>query len=354
MTGGPADLVVDNLHKAFGAQPVLAGVDLTVPEGAFAAVLGPSGSGKTTLLRILAGFDRPDRGSVTVGGVTVDDDRRHMPADRRGIGYVSQEGSLFPHLDVKANVAFGLTRDQRRGPRVGELLDAVGLSGLGSRFPHELSGGQQQRVALARALAIRPKIVLLDEPFASLDANLRASVRADVHRALREAGTTAVLVTHDQDEALSIADLVAVIRGGKIAQVASPLDLYTRPVDSDLAHFVGDANLIPGVAADGSVETFLGTLALGRAQDAPLRGPVTVLIRPEQVEVTSGREQGRLSGRLLSTDFRGHDAIVRIGVDAGDGVQPIVARVLGGLATAIGSTISLSVRGPVHAWPISG
>ena len=222
-------LVVSGLYKAFGDHPVLTGVDLEVPAGSLTAILGPSGSGKTTLLRVLAGFDRADAGTVKIGGSVVDGPDVHLPPERRRIGYVPQEGSLFPHLTVAANIGFGLPARQRRGPATAKLLDAVGLAGLGQRYPHQLSGGQQQRVALARALAIEPKIVLLDEPFASLDAHLRASVRADVQELLAKTGITGVLVTHDQDEALSTADRVAVLRDGRIAQCDAPQDLYDRP-----------------------------------------------------------------------------------------------------------------------------
>ncbi len=222
-------LSVAGLHKAFGAHPVLTGLDLDVPAGSLTAILGPSGSGKTTLLRLLAGFERADAGSIMIGDRTVDGPGVHVPPERRQIGYVPQEGGLFPHLSVAANVGFGLPARQRRGPRTEELLAAVGLAGMGNRYPHQLSGGQQQRVALARALAIRPEIVLLDEPFASLDAHLRASVRADVQQICQTAGTTAILVTHDQDEALSMADRIAVLRDGRIVQYAAPQDLYSRP-----------------------------------------------------------------------------------------------------------------------------
>src|SRR5580700_11123776 len=209
-------LAVSGLHKAFGPHPVLTGVELTVPAGSFTAILGPSGSGKTTLLRLLAGFERADAGTIAIGDRVVDGPgSTHVPPERRQIGYVPQEGALFPHLTVAANVGFGLPARQRRGARTEELLEAVGLAGMGSRYPHQLSGGQQQRVALARALAIRPGIVLLDEPFSSLDAGLRSSVRQDVARVLAEARTTAVLVTHDQDEALSMASRVAVLRDGQ-------------------------------------------------------------------------------------------------------------------------------------------
>ncbi len=208
-------LTITGLHKAFGSHPVLTGLDLDVPAGSFTAILGPSGSGKTTLLRLLAGFERADAGSIAIGDRVVDGPGAgYVPPERRQIGYVPQEGALFPHLSVAANVGFGLPARERRGARTDELLAAVGLTGMGGRYPHQLSGGQQQRVALARALAIRPEVVLLDEPFASLDAHMRASVRADVQRICRTAGTTAILVTHDQDEALSMADRIAVLRDG--------------------------------------------------------------------------------------------------------------------------------------------
>jgi iron(III) transport system ATP-binding protein len=347
----PADLAVAGLHKAFGRHPVLAGLDLEVAAGTLTAVLGPSGSGKTTLLRILAGFERPDRGSVTIGGVTVDDDRCHVPADRRHIGYVSQEGSLFPHLTVGANVGFGLPRGQRRGRRVGDLLDAVALTGLAGRYPHQLSGGQQQRVALARALAVTPRVVLLDEPFASLDANLRASVRADVLAILRDAAMTAILVTHDQQEALSSAGHVAVIRDGTIAQSATPRDLYDHPADADLARFVGDANLLDGRAEDGLVHTPLGTLATRDDLRAAPGKPVTVLIRPEQLDIRPGADGPGVRGRVISTSFHGHDTLISVRADSQTVPEPVLVRVHGNPQLMPGSAVTLTVREPVCAWP---
>jgi len=245
------DVTVSGLGKTFGAQVVLAGLDLEVPAGSLTAILGPSGSGKTTLLRLLAGFERADTGTIGIGGVLVDGPGAYLPPERRRIGYVPQEGSLFPHLTVAGNVGFGLAArkhgaGQRRGGKVDGLLETVGLGGFGRRYPHQLSGGQQQRVALARALAIEPALVLMDEPFASLDAHLRAAVRADVQAIFRAAGTTAILVTHDQDEALSMADRVAVLRAGQIAQCAPPQELYIRPADPHLARFIGEANLLDG------------------------------------------------------------------------------------------------------------
>jgi iron(III) transport system ATP-binding protein len=346
-------LAVADLHKAFGSHQVLSGLDLKVPAGSLTAILGPSGSGKTTLLRVLAGFERADAGTVTIGTATADGPGVHLAPERRRIGYVPQEGSLFPHLTVAANVGFGLARRDRRGPRTAELLDAVGLADFAGRYPHQLSGGQQQRVALARALAIQPEIVLLDEPFAALDAHLRASVRADVQRLLREAGTTAILVTHDQDEALSTADLVAVLRRGRIAQCAAPQDLYASPIDADMARFIGDANLVEGVLDGGAVDTLFGRLPLEQGADqAQAAGPVTVLVRPEQVELgVAGPGRGRLPGRVVGYGYHGHDAVVMVQPEQDPAAPVVIVRTLGAGYLPQGSLVTLWARGPVRAWP---
>ncbi len=230
-----SDLWVLDLWKGYAADApsVLAGVNLSVPAGSLVAVLGLSGCGKTTLLRAIAGFERVQRGRIALGTRTLDDGHRvYVAPERRGIGYVPQEGALFPNLSVRANVAFGLSRAQRRTNVVDELLELVGLVPLARRFPHQLSGGEQQRVALARALARRPEVLLLDEPFSSLDASLRATVREEVSALLRSRGATTVLVTHDQEEALSLADSVAVLRDGVIVQQGTPAELYSTPVDA--------------------------------------------------------------------------------------------------------------------------
>ena len=344
-------LAVTGLTKAFGGRPVLTDVDLDVPEGSLTAILGPSGSGKTTQLRIIAGFEHADGGMVTLGGTVVDGPAAHVPAERRRIGYVAQEGCLFPHLTVAANVGFGLPRRERRTKAIGDLLDAVGMSGLGGRYPHQLSGGQQQRVSLARALAIKPSLVLLDEPFGSLDANLRATIRADVRRLLTEAGTTAVLVTHDQDEALSTADRVAVLRSGVVAQCAAPMDLYTRPADPELARFIGDANLVDGVFGDGSVETILGPLPVQSGGHTTLNpGPVTVLVRPEQIDIAAKNGSRGLDGRIVAYGYHGHDAVVHVAPELEPDLPAIVVRTLGGIELPAGSPVTLHARGPVLAW----
>ncbi len=344
---------IRDLHKSFAAHPVLTGLDLEVPAGSFTAILGQSGSGKTTLLRLLAGFDTPDRGGIEIAGNIVDGDGTHVAPERRRIGYVSQEGSLFPHLTVHANVAFGLPRTARRRG-VDDLLEMVGLTGLERRYPHQLSGGQQQRVALARALAIKPEIVLLDEPFASLDAHLRATVREEVARILRESSTTALLVTHDQDEALSLADLVAVLRDGKIAQCDTPQRLYREPVDDELARFIGEANIIDGVLHGARVDTPLGRLAAHWHGEAPPSGEsVSVLVRPEQIELRAPDGVAALTGRVVRCGYHGHDAVLHVQVQHGHRELSLIARTLGHDSYSLGATVELGARGSVLVWPVS-
>ena len=353
---------ISGLHKGFGSRhPVLRGVSLEVPQGTFTAVLGPSGSGKTTLLRAVAGFGRPEEGTIEIGGRVVDGAGVFVPPSKRGIGYVPQEGSLFPHLDIAANIGFGLPRGQRKA-RVAELLELIGMPDLGHRYPHQLSGGQQQRVALVRALAPGPALVLLDEPFSSLDAGLRAAIRADVRRLLRAAGATAILVTHDQDEALSTADQVAVLRDGMIVQHAAPDELYDRPADPEVARFIGEANLIDGILAGGSVDTVLGPLPVRADARCGLDpGPVTVLVRPEQIEIGERNGSHGLAGRIVSLGYHGHDAVVHVDPEQQPGTgqpaagQPgtgaIIVRTLGGCGLPTGSAVTLRARGPVPAWP---
>jgi iron(III) transport system ATP-binding protein len=351
--GHPSGLDVVDLHKSFGTHPVLSGLDLSVPAGSFTAILGSSGSGKTTLLRLLAGFDRPDRGVVKIGERVVDGAAIHVQPERRRIGYVPQEGGLFPHLTVAANVGFGLSRGARR-ERVNELLELVGLADLGRRYPHQLSGGQQQRVALARALAVEPEVVLLDEPFASLDAHMRASVREEVQRILRASATTTLLVTHDQDEALSLADRVAVLRDGKIAQHATPQELYARPLDDRLARFVGEANLIAGVLDGASVQTPLGKLpALWHGEMLPTPCAVSVLIRPEQIDLHPTDNETGFAGQIVRTGYHGHDAILHVEVDQREATEHLLVRTLGETQLSLGSAVKLVVRGPVLVWPAS-
>jgi len=348
---------------------VLRGVDLRAEPGTLTAILGASGTGKTTLLRVIAGFESADEGVVSLAGTVVEEaGRRHVPPERRRIGYVPQEGALFPHLTVRANAAFALPRRLRRGSRPDGVLSLLGLDGLGGRYPHELSGGQQQRVAVARALASEPGLVLLDEPFSSLDAALRAAVRADVLGVLRASGTTAVLVTHDQDEALSAADHVAVMREGVIVQADSPREVYTHPADPWTASFVGTANLLSGVVADGAARTVLGSHPL-HAGNGPAAGPATVLIRPEQL-VLGPPDGGAPAARVMESRYHGHDALITMRLEpAVNGQRPAAAEtapapdappellhariICGGPPAAAGEKVGVRVSGEVVAWPAS-
>ena len=343
---------ISGVHKSYGVNtPVLTGIDLDIPSGELTAILGPSGSGKTTLLRVLAGFERVDAGTVSIDGSIVDDGRRFTPPERRRIGYVPQEGALFPHLTVAKNIAFGLSRRDRG--RVADLLDLINLAGYGHRYPHELSGGQQQRVALARALAINPKLVLLDEPFSSLDAALRASVRADVVRVLRTAGATALLVTHDQDEALSMADRVAVLRDGVIAQVGTPQELYEHPADLDIARFLGEANVIEGMVERGAAQTSLGTITVRAGADGRLNeGRVTLMIRPEHFKIALGTTGIGVPGRVEDLHYFGHDTIMT--VRPADGSSVIRIRVVGTHPVIAGDDVTVAVEGSASAWAQEG
>jgi iron(III) transport system ATP-binding protein len=331
-----------------GRPPVAAlrGVDLAVPADRVVAVLGPSGCGKTTLLRLIAGFDRADAGTITIGGTLVTGGGSWVPPDRRRVGIVPQEGALFPHLDVAANIGFGLhdLGRRERSARVAELLDLVGLGGYERRRPHELSGGQQQRVAVARALAPRPAVVLLDEPFAALDTGLRAALRDEVGAALRAAGTTAILVTHDQAEALTMADTVAVMRDGTIVQASTPEELYLRPVDMATARFIGDVVVLRGsLVGAGAVRCALGVLAVagdvgGGASD------VDVMLRPEQVVPDRG---GDLHATVEAIRYEGHDALVHLAVEG----QPVLARWTSIDLPAVGAAVAVSVKGRAVVFP---
>jgi iron(III) transport system ATP-binding protein len=343
-------LTVTGVSKSFpatgaGHRATLAvdDVDLHVPHGSLTAVLGPSGCGKTTLLRLIAGFLVPDTGTISFDDRVVAGAGRPVPPQERRVGYVPQEGALFPHLDVAANIGFGLPRGERgAGTRIDEMLDLVELPrDFRDRAPHELSGGQQQRVALARALAPRPTVVLLDEPFSSLDASLRESTGRAVARALRAAHATGLLVTHDQSEALSLADQVAVLREGRLIQAGSPADVYLAPHDPELARFVGGATSLPGRAGQGTAATCaLGNVTLTHPASAD---DLLLVIRPDQVVL----DPAGVEASVDEVSFYGHDAAIRLTV-AG---AALVARVAGPSAPAAGDRVRIGVRGTVHAYP---
>jgi len=343
-----AELRIAALTKAFGGTPILRGVELVVSSGSLVAILGASGSGKTTLLRLLSGFERADSGTIEIGGRQVSGPGVHVPPERRRIGYVAQEGSLFPHLTVGENVVFGLSRTERRDRfRAEALLESVGLpASYAVQAPQRLSGGEQQRVALARALAPAPKLVLLDEPFSALDAALRLETRQAVAAALTAVGATALLVTHDQSEALSMGVEVAVLRNGVLAQVAPPEELYRRPVDAALAQFVGEAVLLPGIASGSFVACTLGRLPLAQPG---ADGPVEVMVRPEQIRLEPGARVGAVKAKVLAVTYFGHDASVQMSLEAD--MMIVRVRVAGHMAPQPGTEASLSVEGVVMAYP---
>ncbi len=321
------------------------GIDLEVREGEVCALLGPSGCGKTTMLRLIAGFERPDAGTVRVGERLLAGEGTFVAPERRRVGMVFQDYALFPHLSVGANVAYGLGRG-RHAARVAELLELVGMPGLEARMPSELSGGQQQRVALARALASTPELVLLDEPFSGLDASLRAQVRQEVRAILLAAGVTALFVTHDQEEALSLADTVAVMRDGRVEQVGTPEEVYGRPATRWVACFLGEADVLPGEAHDGFVECELAKLAI----DAGFAGAADVLVRPESVALSIGAGPSRaprVEGRVVEREFFGHDQLVHVELASG---RRIRSRSLSYPVWHPGDRVRVQIDGPVNVF----
>jgi iron(III) transport system ATP-binding protein len=296
---GPTDnvtqvvsIVLDGVSRNFfGAQrAAVENVSLDVRDGEILALLGPSGCGKTTTLRMIAGFERADRGRISIGGVTVDDGRTFVQPEKRGVGMVFQDYALFPHLNVVQNIGFGLTKSSKseRDARVAELLDLAGLTDLARRYPHQLSGGQQQRVALARALAPKPRVLLLDEPFSNLDTELRVQMRAEVRDLLKAVGTTAILVTHDQQEAMTVADRMAVMLNGRIEQVDTPEAVYHFPATRAVANFVGQGTFVPARIAGAFAESDLGSFEIDAVDGASCAlGPsqVDLLLRPRDVSL---------------------------------------------------------------------
>jgi iron(III) transport system ATP-binding protein len=320
----PPLLDVRGLAKSFNGVTVLENIDIHLEPGTLTAVVGASGCGKTTLLRLIAGFDNPDAGTITLAGRLVAGHKSSVAPHRRSVGYVAQDGALFPHLTVGQNIAYGLRGTDRATVRrrIDELLETVSLDrSFAPRHPHELSGGQQQRVALARALARQPVLMLLDEPFSALDTGLRASTRKAVAGLLTEAGVTTLLVTHDQEEALSIADQVAVMRDGHFTQVGSPQQVYRRPKDRFTAEFLGDCISVPCVVSSGIADCALGQVPV-QADD----GPGTLILRPEQLVAIKVSDSGHHDGvgTVLGVEFLGHDVLLTI--DPGGVGTPVIVR----------------------------
>jgi iron(III) transport system ATP-binding protein len=344
-----AAISADGIAKSFGTTVAVDDATVVVGHGQLVALLGPSGSGKTTLLRVIAGFEVADRGTVAIGGRTVAADGVWVEPDRRRVGMVFQDGALFPHLTAADNVAFG---KPRKG-MVEECLRLVGLADRARSYPHELSGGERQRVALARALAIEPEVVLLDEPFASLDAGLRTSLREEVAAILRQAGASALLVTHDQQEALSLADTVVVMRDGRVEQVGSPEEVYARPATRWAAEFLGAVDVLPGTALGGTVTCELGQFPVNGAG-----GPsVDVLIRPEAIAIAGTGRAARddvgngtvgAAATVVGIAFYGPDQLVRLQLASG---RELRSRRPGFVPWRVGDQVGVWVEGPVKVLP---
>ena len=315
-----AYLHLDNVVKRYGQSTVLRNISLEIGASEFVSLLGPSGCGKTTLLRIVAGFEHPDGGRLLLEGTDI----TALPPARRQMGMVFQAYSLFPNMTAEENVRFGLkvrrqeAREQQQ--RAGELLDLVGLADHARKYPHQLSGGQQQRVALARALAIRPSLLLLDEPLSALDAKVRVQLREEIRRIQKETGVTTLFVTHDQEEALSISDRVVVMQEGTLAQVGEPAAIYGEPANIFVARFVGAVAELPGIVADGGegrVVLFGRSVPATRARGMAPGTRVHFLLRPESVRLGPPDEQASLHGTVVSRTFFGALTMLRIGVAEG-------------------------------------
>jgi len=334
-----AALEFDRVDFSYAHSLVLSEMSFALQKGELMCLLGPSGCGKSTALRLSAGFEAPHAGTIQLNGKLVASSSQLVPPEARKLGMVFQDFALFPHLSVRANVAFGLHRLERanREQRTRESLERVGIAELAERYPHELSGGQQQRVALARALAPEPELMLLDEPFSSLDTRLRISIAREVRDLLRERGISALLVTHDQDEAFAFADRIGVMHNGRLEQIATPFALYHEPASRFIAGFVGEGALLAGTASkDGFVDTALGRFAAQIAHS----GPVEVLLRPDDFELDPSNGHAML---VVDQAFRGAETLHRLRF----GEQTVLALLPSHIEIALGSTVRLRAQ-PTH------
>ncbi|MHC8286484.1 ABC transporter ATP-binding protein [Pseudomonas sp. XS1P51] len=348
-------LELHSICKSYGAQRALENISLSVPTGSRTVIVGPSGSGKSTLLRMIAGFEFPDSGRLTLNGQTLVDDTHEVPAHQRQIGYVPQDGALFPHMTVAANIGFGLsTKGLEKEQRIAQLMDSVALeANMANRWPHELSGGQQQRVALARALAQQPRLMLLDEPFSALDTGLRAAMRKLVARLLADAGVTTILVTHDQSEALSFADQLAVMRQGRLVQSGHPLDLYRYPDDKQTALFLGDAVVMPARIEAGWAHCDLGRIPVNNHRN---NNCAQIMLRPEQLQLISIQpspvETAGCRAVVTERDFSGNTCTLTVELESvACGEQPgrsLMVRSSGMYAPPAGSAVHVSTIGHAH------
>ncbi|MEU8400460.1 ABC transporter ATP-binding protein [Nonomuraea sp. NPDC048892] len=333
-------LKIDGVSRRFGDVTALDGVSLEIGQGEFFALLGPSGCGKTTLLRIIAGFETPDAGAVTLDG----DDLLSLQPNRRPISLMFQSYALFPHMTVAKNVAYGLERErlprQEVRQRVGEVLETVGLSAHASRKPAQLSGGQRQRVALARSIVKRPRLLLLDEPLSALDKKVRADMQLELKRLQHEVGITFVVVTHDQEEAMSLADRIAVFDNGRVCQVDEPIALYERPRSPFVADFVGANNLFAGVAGSGGIESeTFGTLAGTPLTEMEPGAAALLAVRPESIELADENAARGLPGSVLDVSFYG--GVSHVSVDVPGRAKPVLAAVQGAATVSAGAKVKV-------------
>jgi iron(III) transport system ATP-binding protein len=333
-----------DIVKRFGTTAAVDGVDLDVAHGEILALLGPSGCGKTTLLRLIAGFEAPTAGTIALDGRLLCGPHTFTLPEKRRVAMVFQDFALFPHMNVAANIAFGLKRGSDKRRRIAELLTLVGLEGLERRLPHQLSGGQQQRVALARALASEPILMLLDEPFSNLDPAIRARVRGEVKQLIRQVGITALFVTHDQEEALSIADRVAVMMDGRVIQVGTPEQVYARPLNRAVGAFVGDANFLPGRVCREVADCELGRLRV----IAGFEGPAEVMIRAESLTIS---DTHGVPAEVVSVEYVGYGQMIAVRLTGGALLR---IRRPGALPLAVGMRVAVAVEGEVLAFPGAG
>lgn len=330
------DIKIDGLNVDLGENKVLKNLSLLIPSQKFISVLGPSGCGKSTLLRSIAGFVAPKSGTIRFSSTLMSVSSVQVPPERRNVGYVPQEGALFPHLSVEKNISFGLAKSKQTQKRVKELMELMNLSNLEKRFPHQLSGGQQFRVAIARALAPAPNVMLLDEPFSSIDAQLREELRHEVKKILTETKTTTVLVTHDREEALVMSDLVALMRNGQIVQIGSPQDVYNNPAGLDMAFSTGDALIIPALKSeDGEIQSIFSNYAINKNNG-------NLIIRPEEIIISKSSSP---NAKILDIEYFGHDALVHLILN--NSIK-ISSRVSAPVFLKIGDEVTAQQIGPIR------